>query len=258
MTDFNEKSEKHYWIDPGMGKKMPGCPYSTYEDGHDVQEYIIPPKGYVLVCFKFDPDASNQIYDGKLVAEYAKEPFKTRLKSNLWKLVLILGIVLIIGIVILLATSVFKGPKPNHSAKKVKPKTEIKKDAKPEKTPSNTTKEEVNKAEEIAQSEPEEQPKVVENKEIQQTVVSDPNEAFKKAFWNLVHEKNPSMDAFTDLYNENKAKVSGEEFDYLRFTILKDYVSFKGWFDKLKSIPDNQLQSINTVNALKNNINYNP
>ena len=35
-------AEKHYSIDPGEGKKMDGCPYSTFEDGRDVQDFIIP------------------------------------------------------------------------------------------------------------------------------------------------------------------------------------------------------------------------
>ena len=61
-------AEKHYSIDPGEGKKMDGCPYSTFEDGRDVQDFIIPPKGYVFSGFRFDPNSSNQIYDGKLIA----------------------------------------------------------------------------------------------------------------------------------------------------------------------------------------------
>ena len=44
MADFNK--ERRFSIDPGKGKKMDGCPYSVYEDGQDVKEYIIPPKGY--------------------------------------------------------------------------------------------------------------------------------------------------------------------------------------------------------------------
>ena len=63
MADFEEKK---YSIDAGPGKKMDGCPYSNYEDGHDIKDYIIPPKGYVFTGFIFDPDAKNQIYDGKL------------------------------------------------------------------------------------------------------------------------------------------------------------------------------------------------
>ena len=67
---MTELSEKHYSIDPGKGKKMDGCPYSIYEDGHDVKEFIIPPKGFVFVGFQFDPNARNQIYDGKLTATW--------------------------------------------------------------------------------------------------------------------------------------------------------------------------------------------
>ena len=67
MADFKER---RFSIDPGRGKKMDGCPYSIYEDGHDVKDYIIPPKGYIFKGFRFDPDASNQIYDGKLIAIY--------------------------------------------------------------------------------------------------------------------------------------------------------------------------------------------
>jgi hypothetical protein len=63
------------------------------------------------------------------------------------------------------------------------------------------------------------------------------------------------MDAYTDLYNKYKSDVKGEEFDYLRFTILKDYVTFKAWYDNLRSIPVTQLQSIESVDALKNKIN---
>ena len=60
MTDFRER---RFSIDPGKGKKMDGCPYSNYEDGRDVREYNIPPKGYIFKGFHFDSDASNQIYD---------------------------------------------------------------------------------------------------------------------------------------------------------------------------------------------------
>ena len=120
MTDF---IEKHYSIDPGMGKKMDGCPYSNYEDGRDVQEYIIPPKGYVFTGFRFDPDAKNQIYDGKLIATYSKEPFKIRQKSNMWKFLLAAIIVVVIGLIVLLTTNVFKEPKSTNSTAK-EPKTE--------------------------------------------------------------------------------------------------------------------------------------
>lgn len=272
MTEF---TEKRYSIDPGKGKKMPGCPYSIYEDGRDVKDYIIPPKGHVFVGFKYDPDASNQIYDGKLTAEYAKEPFLTRLKSNIWMLVLVLAIALVIGIVILLAFSVFKDPKPSTpKTKDVKPKTEItnnkkeKKDKKEKKTAEKATNK-PKQAEETApvQAQPEAKAPVEEqpataistveqttNVPSQQPAATDPNEVFKRDFWTLVHEKSGSMDAYTDLYNANKTKVAGEEFDYLRYTILKDFVTFKAWYDKLKKIPEKELNSIKTIEALRKSV----
>ena len=114
--------ERRFSIDPGKGKKMDGCPYSIYEDGRDVKEYIIPPKGYIFKGFRFDPDASNQIYDGMLIAEYEKEPFNDMLKSNLWKVLLAVGIVAVVAVVVFLALSVFKDPKPKPTND---PKTEV-------------------------------------------------------------------------------------------------------------------------------------
>lgn len=318
MADFEEKK---YSIDPGPGKKMDGCPYSNFEDGHDVQDYIIPPKGYVFSGFRFDPDANNQIYDGKLYAQYTKEPFKIRLKSNMWKLVLAIIIVAVIGLIILLATSVFKSPNSTNNTPK-EPKTEVpatpskekelertdnslsrttkkskpsrrerrakerqerkvrkekekqeklaKKEAEKAKKEAEKAKKEAEKVnkddKEITENtqqkqEPEAKPQeqVVEQVTQQQEpvapVVTDPNVLFKQEFWDLVHQRNPSMDAYTDLYNKYKADVKGEEFDYLRYTILKNYVSFKAWYDSLKKIPESQLQSIKSVDALINKIN---
>ena len=108
MADFKER---RFSIDPGKGKKMDGCPYSIFEDGRDVKDYIIPPKGYVFKGFRFDPDACNQIYDGKLIAIYEKEPFNDILKSNLWKFMLALFIIAVITVIAILVVNVFKGPK---------------------------------------------------------------------------------------------------------------------------------------------------
>ena len=302
MTDFEEKK---YCIDPGIGKKMDGCPYSNYEDGHDVKDYIIPPKGYVFTGFRFDPDATNQIYDGKLYAQYAKEPFKITLKSNMWKFMLIIGIVVIIGVIILLATSVFKNPKSPSSTPK-EPITEVttnpsKELEKTDNSLSRTTprnkesrrerrakereekreKKEKEKQEKLAKKEAEKELKnkkktnesvqqqqepvakpqeqvaeqVTQPQELAKPVVTDPNILFKQEFWDLIHQRNPSMDAYTDLYNKYKADVKGDEFNYLRYTILKNYVTFKAWYDNLKLIPESQLQSIESVDVLTKKIN---
>jgi hypothetical protein len=281
MTD---NIEKHYSIDPGMGKKMDGCPYSNYEDGHDVQEYIIPPKGYVFTGFRFDPDAKNQVYDGKLIATYSKEPFKIRLKSNMWKFLLAAIIVVVIGLIVLLTTNVFREPKSTNNTPK-EPKTEAtsqpsklertdnslskttkrnkksrkerKKDKKNDKNKldTNTSKQDNS---EIVQpkQEPANQPQepVTQPQEPAKPAVTDPNVQFKEEFWSLVHQRTFTMDSYHDLYTNYKGKVEGDEFNYLRYTILKDYVSYKAWYDNLKKIPESQLQSINTIDELKKRI----
>ena len=95
----------------------------------------------------------------------------------------------------------------------------------------------------------------VQPQEPAKPAVVDPNEQFKQEFWDLIHQRNPSMDAYHDLYNNNKANVSGEEFDYLRYTILKDYVTFKGWYEKLRLIPEKQLSSITSIDELITKVN---
>ena len=314
MADFEEKK---YSIDAGPGKKMDGCPYSNYEDGHDIKDYIIPPKGYVFTGFIFDPDAKNQIYDGKLYAQYSKEPLKNRLQSNLWKVMLTVIIVAIIGLIVLLASSIFKEPKSQNSSTSKEPKTEVttkptkelertdnslskttkrnkkskkekrekerlerkekiekerlakkekqekerraKKEKQEKKNKKEAQKNKKDKTENVQQQqqEPVAQPQeqVEQPQEPVTPAVVDPNVQFKEEFWDLVHHRNPSMDAYTDLYNKYKANVKGKEFDYLRFTILKDYVTFKAWYENLKQIPESQLQSIESVDALKNKIN---
>ena len=281
MTDIKER---RFSIDPGKGKKMDGCPYSIYEDGHDVEEYIIPPKGYVFVGFKFDPEATNQIYNGKLTAEYTKEPFNDRLKANLWKFVLAFAIVAVIAIVAVLAAGVFKDPKPNRptketttvvdnkDSKKDKEKKDKKKDKKERKSRKDRKKEKEQKdkdkvAEQNAATAPvvepqpvETAPEVKEAKEEQPKVepqpkVNDPNVQFKQEFWTLIHQRTIMMDPYDALYKEYKNKVEGEEYDYLRFTILKDYVSYKAWYEQLKKIPESQLKSIKTVDELNKRIN---
>ena len=63
------------------------------------------------------------------------------------------------------------------------------------------------------------------------------------------------MDPYDALFKEYKNKVEGEEYDYLRFTILKDYSTFKVWYGKLHKVPVSELETINTINDLKNKLN---
>lgn len=294
MADFEEKK---YSIDPGPGKKMDGCPYSNFEDGHDVKDYIIPPKGYVFTGFKFDPLASNQVYDGKLIAMYTKEPLKIRLKSNLWKFLLVLIILAVVGLIILLASGVFNNPKTNGETRQ-KPKTEVEaKPSKKESKSSKTTKKlddqlestdnrvtthkitkkdkkkakskekAKNKEKEAAQSAQPAQPAqpvqptqpVQSQNETNQPVqeaaqpianTNDPNVLFKQEFWDLIHQRTIMMDPYHDLYVNYKDKASGEEYEYLRYTILKDFATFKGWYEKLKKVPASDLESLKTIDEL--------
>ena len=145
--------EKHYSIDPGKGTKMEGCPYSFYEDGHDVHEFIIPPKGYAFTGFRFEPLPNNQIYDGKLVAQYEKVSVHDRLTSNLWKALIPVSITTVISVVVLLAVSIFREPTPSRpsyrpprpviaAADTAKPKTETPSKTEPEKVQEPVAKQE--------------------------------------------------------------------------------------------------------------------
>ena len=226
MADFKER---RFSIEPGKGKKMDGCPYSIYEDGHDVKDYIIPPKGYIFKGFRFDPDASNQIYDGKLIAIYEKETFNQKMMSQLWKFILAFAIIAVIAIIAILAAGVFKdpSPKPNRPANEStavvesnEPAPVIVVDTTPAETEAvdttSVSEESVETVNEV----------VEEQEETPQPVADDPNVPFKQAFWTLIHQR----------------------------TILKNSTAFKEWTGKLQKIPASELETINTVNDLKNKL----
>lgn len=255
MTDFRER---RFSIDPGKGKKMDGCPYSVYEDGRDVQEYIIPPKGYIFKGFRFDPDASNQIYDGKLIAMYEKETLNQKVMANLWKFILAFAIIAVIALIVILAAGVFKdpSPKPNRPAKE--PATAVQ-TQEPEPVvviDSTSIETETVDTSTVEQTLVETEPEVTETQEEEtaQPAADDPNVQFKQAFWTLIHQRTIMMDPYDTLFKEYKNKVEGEEYDYLRFTILKDYNSFKEWYLKLHKVPVAELENINTINDLKNKL----
>jgi len=257
-----ESREKHFSIDPGKGKKMDGCPYSTFEDGRDVREYIIPPKGYTFKGFRFDPDACNQIYDGKLYAEYEKNTLNEILKSNLWKFLLAIGIIAIITVVVILAVNVFSGPsKPGKSPNPTVVAKDTVKEAKtlPTQTPDDTTAQ--TNADTIKTNSQDDAVIIDLNakedtvkKEEPKPAANDPNVLFKQEFWTLIHQRTIMMDPYDKLYKDNKNKVEGEEYDYLKLTILKDFSSFKAWSGKLHKIPVKDLESINTIKDLKNKL----
>lgn len=236
-------SEKHYSIDAGIGEKMNGCPYSLYEDGHDVEDYIIPPKGYVFTGFSFEPLPNNQIYDGRLVAQYEKEPLKERMTSVLRVLVWILIIGAVIGLITVLTIGIFNPKQTKHQPQ---PSTEaplVVVDTLPEDTVTIIEEQIPNAIETSA-------PEV----EIQQPAVVDDNALFEEEFWALIHRRAIQMDDYDGLYKKYKGKVSGEAYDYLRFTILKDASSYIEWSKKLRKIPNDEIGAIESITTLKSRI----
>lgn len=257
--------EKHYSIDPGKGEKMDGCPYSVYEDGHDVQDYIVPPKGYDFVGFRFEPLINNQIYDGKLIAQYQKSSLQDRLTTNLWKVLIPIFIVAVIGIVVVLAVSIFRNPKPANPGPK-QPNTEtviasadtlpvVEEDTNGMVVVSEEEESDVivNLTDSIKQQE--ENQVVTEENNTVLPAQDDPNVQFKNEFWTLIHQRTIMMDPYHELFVNYKDKASGEEYDYLRLVILKDYATFKEWYGKLHQVPISELEGINTINDLKNKLN---
>lgn len=240
-------SEKHFCIDAGEGEKMDGCPYSLFEDGHDVEDYIIAPKGYKFTGFKCVMLPENRIYDGKLVAQYEKEPFSERIKSNLKYI--IIGAAALVIIIVLIALVA----KPSGSKEKANKKQDVVEVAETSETveiQEATENETVNSDSfNVIENTPEVAP-------IEEPVAKTPDEMFKQEFWGLIHQGMLQMDPYTDLYNKYKSEgVSGEEFEYLRLTILKDWPTFKEWYGKLKKIPTSDLENIDNINDLITRLN---
>ncbi len=306
-------TEKRYYIDPGKGEKKYTCPYSCYEDGRDAKEDIIPPKGYVLKGFKFEPHSSDKYYDGKLIAEYERAPFLVRLEQNKWKYIIAL---LAIGIIIavLYILGVFSKPNPPHTppvrplvttdslradapvvdstlaladsvinsdtvaliadnstTPKDEPKVEVPavKEEKPIQKEEATTpaaKEATPTVKETTPAVKEATPAEKENKKVeeqQQNTVqtqeaespdNTPTAKFKQEFWKMIHNKNGQMNSYDALFNKYRGRTKCQEYEYLRKTILHNTAAFKAWRSKLFNIPDSDLQSITTIDALQQQI----
>ena len=247
---------------------MEGCPYSSFEDGHDVREYIIPPKGYVFTGFRFETLTNNQIYDGKLVAQYEKTSIQERLTSNLWKILIPVFIVVIVAAVTLLAISVFRDPKssrtktPNPKTETIVPTTNTLSDPtlEPATDIVQVTENTVPNENDVTPDLSETIEQQTENQQVEKTPqpIDDPSTQFKKEFWDLIHQRTIMMDPYHELYVNYKDKASGEEYDYLRLVILKDYVTFKEWYGKLHQLSFTDLEGINTIADLKNKLSEIP
>ena len=248
-----EASEKHYSVDAGPGEKLDGCPYSLFEDGRDVQDYIIPPKGYVFKEFYFEPLPDNQVYDGKLTAQYEKEPLRERMTTVLQVLVWILIAGSIIGIITVLTIGIFKPKKPTPQ----EPSTETIIMADDTIFDSDTLTvlpmDTVSVSNQVIENQ---EPTEIINPvlEPEQPILTDDNQLFKQEFWALIHQKEMAMDSYDGLYKQYRGKVSGEEFDYLRFTVLKDYPAYREWSAKLRKVPTADIGSIETIDALKSKL----
>ena len=70
----------------------------------------------------------------------------------------------------------------------------------------------------------------------------------------LVRSAEMAMDAYDGLYKQYKGKVSGEEYDYLRFTILKDTPAYKEWSRKLRKVTTEQAEALHSIEALKSKL----
>lgn len=250
MAEYNEK---HYSIDAGEGFKMEGCPYSLFEDGHDVISYIVAPKGYKFAGFKLVELPNNQIYDGKLLAQYEKEPFTNLLAANLWKIIIGAAAVAIIVLIVVLASSISNRPSPKSIVPAEPPVAAVNIDTIMADTAALVT-------DTISDSIQNDSSGVILDLSDrivveEPTQPTDPNATFKQEFWALIHSGTIQMDPYDALYKQYKKEASGEEFEYLRLTILKDWVTFKDWYNKLKKIPANERQSIETVDQLIEKLN---
>lgn len=265
-------SEKRYYIDPGEGEKRYTCPYSCYEDGRDAKQDVIPPKGYVLKGFRFEPHSSDKYYDGRLIAEYEKAPLSMRLEQNKWKYLIAL---IVIGVIlaILYFLGVSSKPKPSERpplqplvvTDSIASDAIIKSDSSVVMVSDTATittdntkdlKNEPNIESPVAQMTKDSAAVEEQKQNSAQTQETDlPTDAqtiqFKQEFWNMIYNKNSQMNSYDALFNKYKGTVKCKEYDYLRGTILQNTTAFKSWKGKLLSIPASELQTINTIDVLK-------
>ena len=284
----NIEQEHFYYVDPGIGEKGRGCPYTFHKDGHDVRSFIIPPKGYELTGFKLEPYPEDKFYDGKIVAQFRKIPFSTSLKRKRGQY--LLSLFSFLSVIAVLAFF-FTKRSPKHSTQHfMQPNTEIAnmpvdstEQVQDDSTSSMTLAEnniseepveEIEVVEEVAKEEKLEEatqptenvvePSAKEN-EIVQAPIDEPKpeqetqpttaptkDQFHQELWDLIHRKETNMRTYHDLYKKyKKLNLKSKEYYYLYLTILENTRGFETWKNKLVRIPDNELKSINTINELK-------
>lgn len=273
MSEFEQK--KFYYVDPGVGEKSRGCPYSLFEDGHDVEMFIRPPRGYEIADFKVEP-YEDGFYDGKIIAQYRKVSLYSRLikhrrfflLSLFWGTLFILGFLAFRYVSSLHDPVIHNIPRPGPT-RPVQPidstiqtqgsdtpaiaEAVVEKEKEPKK---EAIVEKEIKKEVVVENEPQKKAIVEVAKEV--TEGKEPKkegvlreDQFRQEFWSLIHKRDPKMDSYHNLYVNNKGKVKCEEYEYLRLVILDSTKAYKEWLRKLKALPDSELQDINTIAALR-------
>ena len=250
--------DKFYYVDPGIGSKKDGCPYSFFKDGQDVIDFIIPPEGYVFKSFRFEPYDEDPCYEGKIVAEYEvgeikKEPL---LKPYQWVLLVVAAILFML----------FTAYCAKHVIKKLRKrarKTVIDLTI-PDTTKIDTTTTDTTSFKGVIVAETEQQTSPIVQQEVQSKPIEKEKEKekntgetltqFQENFWSLVHQRTATMDDFYNLFVKYKKRVKCEEYDYLRLVILQNFATFREWNRQMLLIPPDELQSINDIPTLQERI----
>ena len=267
----NPEKKKFYYVDPGIGEKSRGCPYSLFEDGHDVEIFIHPPRGYEIANFKVEP-YEDSFYDGKIVAQYRKVSLYSRLMKHrrFFLLSLFWGSICILGFMAYRyvsslhdpAISVIPRPEPPRPVQPIDSTIQTQDSDTPAIAEAVVEKEP--KKEAIAEKEPKKEAVVEVAKEPTKEVIEEKEpkkdgvlreDQFRQEFWSLIHKRDPKMDSYHNLYVNNKGKVKCEEYEYLRLVIWDSTKAYKEWLRKLKALPDSELQNINTIAALRDALN---
>ena len=275
----NQKFTKTYFIDPGKGKKLPGCPsYSNYQDGRDVDYgFITPPYGHTFAGFKFEPfDSKN--YDGKIVAQFEKIGVFNLLRQDFLKYLAALAVLVLFGTILfnfILRPQSERTPLMNLSvmAEEIEHEAfdidaididtidlvdtsatisepvieEVAVDP-TDVSETDVSEKEIEKEEFVVQEKPAE--------EISETPELEPfskeiTAQFRKEFWELIHQQEKRMSAYGQLYRKYNGKVKGSEFTYLMLTILESGYDFNMWKANLNRIPADEIKSIRNINTLK-------
>lgn len=267
MTDNNKNH--FYFVDPGIGEKGEFCPYSSFEDGHDVKMYITPPEGYELSGFKFEPyDSPDDFYEGKVVAQFVKQDSFTEIvRPNFGKY--IIAFVALIGIIVGIILFFFNRDNKTESVIEYpvieavsmvddSVKAIVSEEAKGQETtaePEVVVKQKTVIDEPVKEEIVKEEKVQVPAKEVVKTEkaplpTAEMTAQFKEEFWTLIHQQVNEMPVYGKLFRTYKEKAEGEEYRYLGWTILRSSKDFEVWNNLLLSIPPERISTVNSIDQL--------